>query len=285
MPGTYLAPSLEIRQRLAASRIRGPRLLFSGPAFTAPEGFPIGAICQGSAYCADNATVQVTDPDVARAEVRRLVGASVDGIKIMLDPGNPLDGAVVAAVIAEAHALGVRSLVHAHRVEDMITGARLGATRLVHTPSDRQIADGPGARILRENAIAIATTVSFTAPQFADATGVDYMSAVRHQVLLENIRHLVDEGVVVAFGTDSPPLIRPIVEIEELSKVLTPEEVIATLTRNAADFLDQLDRIGTLEAGKLADIVIIDGDPLADVANLARVKLVLLGGRVVVDNR
>jgi imidazolonepropionase-like amidohydrolase len=75
------------------------------------------------------------------------------------------------------------------------------------------------------------------------------------------------------------------VEIEQLRKVLTPEKVIATLTRNAAAFLDQLDQIGTLEVGKVADIVMVDGDPLADVASLGRIKLVLLGGAVVVDNR
>jgi imidazolonepropionase-like amidohydrolase len=75
------------------------------------------------------------------------------------------------------------------------------------------------------------------------------------------------------------------VEIEQLSKVLAPEEVIATLTRNAAAFLDRLDQTGTLEAGKIADIVMVDGDPLADGTSLGRVKLVLLGGEVVVDNR
>jgi imidazolonepropionase-like amidohydrolase len=285
MPGTYLRASLEVRQQLAESRIRGPRTLFSGPAFTAPGGFPIPVICQGSEYCADNATVQVTDPQVARGEVVRLVEAGVDGIKVMLDPVSPLDSSVITAVIEETLGLGLHPMLHAHRVEDMLMGARLGGTRLVHTPSDVLIASGPGARILRENSIAISTTVSFTAPQFAEATGAAYGSAPRHQVLLENIRYLVDEGVVVAFGTDSPPFLRPIVEIEELSKVLAPEEVISTLTRNAAVFLDQLDQIGTLEAGKIADIVMVDGDPLTDVTNLGRVKLVLLGGQVVVDNR
>jgi imidazolonepropionase-like amidohydrolase len=285
MPGTYLAASLDVRKRLAESRIRGPRLFFSGPAFTAPGGFPIPVICQGSEYCADNATVQVTDPRVARREVRRLVEAGVDGIKVMLDPSSPLDGSVIAAVIDETRGLGLRTMLHAHRVEDMLMGARLGGARLVHTPSDVLIASGPGARILRENGIAISTTVSFTAPQFAEATGAAYGRAARHRVLLENIRHLMDEGVVVAFGTDSPPFVRPMVEIQELSRVLAPVEVIATLTRNAAVFLDQLDQIGTLEAGKVADIVMVDGDPLADVTNLGRIKLVLLGGKVVVDKR
>jgi imidazolonepropionase-like amidohydrolase len=285
MPGTYLAPSLEVRRRLAEARLRGPRLFFSGPAFTAPGGFPIPVICQGSEYCADNATVQVTDPQVARGEVRRLAEAGVDGIKVMLDPVSPLDSSVIAAVIDETRGLGLHSMVHAHRVEDMLMGARLGGTRLVHTPSDVLMASGPGARILRENDIAVSTTVSFTAPQFAEATGAAYGSAARHQVLLANIRHLVDEGVVVAFGTDSPPFLRPMVEIEQLSKVLAPEEVIATLTRNAAAFLDRLDQIGTLEVGKVADIVMVDGDPLADVTSLGRIKLVLLGGEVVVDKR
>ncbi len=57
------------------------------------------------------------------------------------------------------------------------------------------------------------------------------------------------------------------------------------MTRNAAATILRSGEIGTLEAGKLADIVIIDGDPLADISALANVRVVIQAGRVVVDNR
>ncbi len=75
------------------------------------------------------------------------------------------------------------------------------------------------------------------------------------------------------------------VEVQELNKVLTPEEIVTAITRNAAIYLELDEDIGTLEQGKVADIVIIDGDPLADVSDLAAVQVVIQGGRVVVDNR
>jgi imidazolonepropionase-like amidohydrolase len=150
MPGMYLSAALDVRQRLKDGRIRGPRLLFTGPSFTAPGGFPVGPVCKGKPFCADNATVQVTDAAVARAEVRALAKAGVDAIKVMFDPAVPLKEAVLAAITDEAQSLRLPPMLHAHRVEDMLAGVRLGARRLVHTPGDISIADGPGARILRE---------------------------------------------------------------------------------------------------------------------------------------
>ena len=66
---------------------------------------------------------------------------------------------------------------------------------------------------------------------------------------------------------------------------MTPEEIITAMTLDAAIFLGLSDELGTLEAGKLAEIVIIDGDPLDDILDLANVAVVIQGGRVVVDNR
>jgi len=287
MPGLFLSAGADVRRRLERGETAGPRLLFAGPGFTAPDDFPArGMVCGDNAYCSDRVAYQVTDPAVARAHVRSLAEAGVDAIKVFVDAeGADLGDEVFAAITEEADAQGLSTYLHAHRVEDMLDGVRLGADRLVHTPSDTLIEDGPGARLLRERGVAIATTASYTAPAFAEALGFPYSAGARHERLLQNVRHLMDEGVVVAFGTDSPDLIRPMVEIEELSRVLEPEEVIATLTRNAALFLGLEDEIGTIEPGKAADLVIIDGDPLADVSDLAHVEVVIRDGRVVVDNR
>jgi imidazolonepropionase-like amidohydrolase len=229
---------------------------------------------------------QVTDPAVARAHVQSLAEAGVDAIKVFIDAeGADLDDDVFTAIAEEADAQRLSTYLHAHRVEDMLDGVRLGADRLVHTPSDTLIADGSGARLLRERGIAIATTASYTAPAFAEAAGFPYSAEARRERLLRNVRHLIDEGVVVAFGTDSPDLIRPMVEIEELSRVLAPEEVIATLTRNAALYLGLEDEIGTIEVSKVADLVIVNGNPIDDILDLARVQVVIQAGVVTVDNR
>jgi imidazolonepropionase-like amidohydrolase len=62
---------------------------------------------------------------------------------------------------------------------------------------------------------------------------------------------------------------------------LSPLDVLRTATVNAADLLGLGNRIGTIEAGKLADIIAVDGDPLKDIRELAKVKFVMKGGRVI----
>ena len=287
MPGMFLAAGSGVRRRVEAGTMAAPRLLVSGPGFTAPDDFPVrGMVCGDNDYCSANVAFQVTDQAAARAHVRSLAEAGVDAIKVFTDAeGADLDDDVFAAIADEADAQGLPTYLHAHRVAGMLEGVRLGADRLAHTPSDALIADGEGARLLRERSAAIATTASYTAPAFAEAAGFPYSAHERRERLLQNVRHLMDAGVVVAFGTDSPDLIGPMVEIEELSRVLSPAEVIATLTRNAAVYLGLERQIGTIEPGKIADLIIIDGNPLADIRDLSRVKVVVQKGDVTVDRR
>jgi imidazolonepropionase-like amidohydrolase len=66
---------------------------------------------------------------------------------------------------------------------------------------------------------------------------------------------------------------------------MKPMEIIQAATRNAAELLGMSDRIGTLEAGKLADIISVPGDPLKDIRALEHAKFVMKGGVVVVNNK
>lgn len=279
--------SIEARRRQRDGTLEGPRILTAGPAFTAPGDHPAGSICRGNTFCATHLAYEVDDPAIARALVRDLAHAGVDAIKAVVDrqivPDIRLDEAVLAAIVEEAHFQGLPAFVHAETVEDMLTAARLGADRLVHTPNDALIADGNGADLLRRLDVAVATTVSFSSPQWDELSGTKHED--RRQRILRNVEHLWDNGVIVAFGTDSPPGIRPIVEIEQLATVLSPARVIMSLTRNAAVFLDLNDEIGTIEASKIADLVLVEGNPLSDIRTLANVKLVMQAGRIVVDKR
>lgn len=287
VPGTFLSAAVDVRSRLERKEFAAPRVLTSGPAFTAPDDFPVkGMVCGDNAYCSKRVAFEITDAAGARAHVRTLAAAGMDAIKIMVDDkGADLDNAVVAAIADEAAAQGLPAYLHAHRVEDVVDGLRAGVDRLVHMPSDAPLAGSPAARLMREQGVAIATTATYSAPAFAEAMGFPYSAAAAHERLLANVRHLVDEGVTVAFGTDSPDGVRPMVEIEELSRVLKPAELIAALTRNAATFLNLDEQIGTVETGKIADLVLVQGNPLDDIAALSRVKMVIQAGAVTVDNR
>jgi imidazolonepropionase-like amidohydrolase len=102
-----------------------------------------------------------------------------------------------------------------------------------------------------------------------------------------NARLLWEAGITYGYGTDTSYTPRDSLahELKPLSLVFSPQDIVTILTRNAAVAIGLGDETGTLEAGKLADIVILDGDPLADIHDLLNVVVVLKEGRVVVDKR
>src|SRR5437899_12258270 len=99
----------------------------------------------------------------------------------------------------------------------------------------------------------------------------------------KNIAHAFAGGVKVAFGTDAAvyPHGLNAHEFAVMVKLgLTPLQAIQAATVNAADLLGWSDKVGSIEPGKWADIIAVDGDPLADVTQLERVKFVMKGGEV-----
>ncbi len=100
----------------------------------------------------------------------------------------------------------------------------------------------------------------------------------------KNIAAAIKAGVPVAFGTDSAVYPHGLNgrEFAVLVKLgMTPIQAIRSATLNASELLGWTDRVGTLEAGKFADLIAVDGEPLKDVTTLERVKWVMKGGAVV----
>jgi imidazolonepropionase-like amidohydrolase len=111
-------------------------------------------------------------------------------------------------------------------------------------------------------------------------------SAREDTVAMANAKRLVAAGVAVAVGTDAgnpgtlhgPSIYR---ELEILQNAgVTPMQVLIAATRTAAQAMDRADRLGTLERGKAADLLVLDADPTADVRNVQRIRLVMKGGVV-----
>jgi imidazolonepropionase-like amidohydrolase len=102
-----------------------------------------------------------------------------------------------------------------------------------------------------------------------------------------NGRTLWDNGVVYGFGTDTGYLPRSGLkhELRALSVMFSEQDIIRIMGPNTAAFIERSADLGTLEAGKLADITMVEGDPLDLIYNLLNVKVVVKGGVVVVDKR
>ncbi|MFL5540052.1 MAG: amidohydrolase family protein [Longimicrobiaceae bacterium] len=109
--------------------------------------------------------------------------------------------------------------------------------------------------------------------------------ATQRQTMYANLRRVRDAGIPIAMGTDAGnPLtlhgVSVYREMEAMAEAgMTPMEVLVASTRTAARAMGRTD-IGTLEPGKLADLVVLDADPLASVANLRHVRLVARGGEI-----
>ena len=277
--GDHPSSILAVKRRIEIGELRGPRLLVSGPIFTGPGGHPATTVCGGGpSFCRASLAVEVDDAQVARARVRELAEAGVDAIKAVYEPGPgsvpKMADDVLAAIAEEAQLHGLPLIVHTFVMEDALRAVELGAKRLVHPPLSGALEISGAAERLRGASIPFSTTF--------------FPGMARRAEMLAAMRELWDGGVIIAFGTDrccNNPADDISQQIEALNRVLSPAEIITALTHNAATYLDLSDEIGSLEPGKLADIVIIDGDPLVNIFDLANVEVVIQGGQIVVDNR
>jgi imidazolonepropionase-like amidohydrolase len=107
---------------------------------------------------------------------------------------------------------------------------------------------------------------------------------------INNLRKFVQAGGIVALGTDYAGYNRPFqlgMPINEIFWMLdagmTPMQVIVSATRNAAIVCNRGDDLGTLEAGKIADVLIVNGNPLEDIQSLTNVRMVIHNGVVIMD--
>ena len=304
-PGDHFPRILSIRQDLKQGRIRGPRLLAVGPVFTSPNDWPT-QICGENEGCNSRLNAVVTTPDESRARVRELAEAGVDAIKLVYDdviaPNARIADDLVAAIAEEAHRNGLRLFVHPSASGVAASALlALGTDAFVHVP---QVIDG-SIEEMSDRRIPVSTTVatwlSTAERPMATDVGYEFQSDAAVTTILDNIHILNQAGVPVAFGTDAvagprglPAGFFPstasgeglfIAELHLLNRVLSNMDVIRSLTINAAEYLGMAEEIGSVEPGKVADLILIDGDPLRDIGDLEKVRLVVQAGVVVVDRR
>ena len=227
---------------------------------------------------------------------------------------------IYKAVIDQAHKKGLRVAVHLFYLEDAKAVLDAGADFIAHSVRDTAVDDAFIAMLKRRNVCYCPTLMRevstfvyestpswFTDPLFlkhADKAAVEALkqparqqamaaskSAQRYKAGLEvanrNLKKLSDAGVTIAMGTDTGPPARfqgyfELMELEMMAKAgLTPRQVLASATRDAARCMKLDSEVGTLEANKWADFVVLDADPLADISNVRRINAVYVAGNAV----
>lgn len=303
-PGDYWPFAGEIRDRVRAGELPGPRYDTAGPLFTSPGGHPAATFCGDldvggdNPWCREHLTVEVASPQEARDAVARLAGEGADALKLVWGPApgaTVLDEAVVSPLIDAAHHHDLRAYGHILEPGMALAAIEKGLDALVHLPA----ADPEGEELERvvdameREEVPAATTLTIfdsMARMLAEQGDEEATATLEH--LLAGMRrtlvHLAEEAPdLVALGTDSPHLAPADAYHREIELVhgagLTPEQIIQAATRNAAAFLGLGDELGTLEPGKRADLLVVEGNPLADLADLREVAVVVQGGEVVVE--
>jgi len=282
-----------VRDGVNAGEIEGPRMLVSGP----PLGITGG-------HCDDNllpyeyhyrAEGVADGPWAARAKVREVVKYGADLIKICASggvlskgdlPGTPqYTPEEMQAIAEEAHKLGRRVAAHAHGTQSIKDAIRAGIDSIEHS----SLIDDEGIALAKQRGTYLVFDIyndDFILQEGAKA-GMLPESIEKEKNLgrlqRENFRKAFAAGARIAFGTDAG--VYPHGDnAKQFGKMvewgMKPLDAIQAATTHAADLMGWGEKVGALEKGRYADLIAVEGDPLADVKVLEKVKFVMKGGTV-----
>jgi imidazolonepropionase-like amidohydrolase len=283
-----------LRDAINAGDVPGPRMLVSGPALSITGGhcdenflpFEMHAQAEGVA----------DGVEAVQHKTREIIKYGADLIKICATGGvlshgdNPQASQFtleeMKAIVADAHRLGRKVAAHAHGAQGIRWASEAGVDSIEHGSyiDDAAIAE------MKKNGTYLVPTLYLMDWFFENAEKIGTpaeLIAKGHEVMpaaRKNVARAFAAGVKVGFGTDAAvyPHGLNAHEFAVMVKLgLTPLQAIQAATVNDADLLGWSDKVGTIEAGKWADLVAVDGDPLADVTTLERVKFVMKGGEVI----
>jgi imidazolonepropionase-like amidohydrolase len=300
--------AIELRQRVASGAVPGPRLLvgqiipLARPAAPAGRAGGGGGGRGGDPARFDNSRppLRPTQPagaippaDTIKA-VESIASRKYDFLKTIITttPGGP-EVETLKLIVSEGKKRGIATVTHAVSVIDTLAAVEARPDVLVHTPHIQQL-DEEQAKKIAGAGIPMTSTLqvfvphfgSDNTPLFRDAQPFPWNTLSSAGQGPVNARLLWEAGISYGYGTDTtwPPKESLADELRALSLVFSPRDISKIMGQGAARSTLRQD-IGTLEPGKVADIVLIDGNPLANLNDLLNVMVTIKGGRIVSDTR
>jgi imidazolonepropionase-like amidohydrolase len=241
----------------------------------------------------------VGSADEGRKAVEELAARKVDIVKIWVDTRDgkykKLSPEIYGAIIEEAHKRGLRVTAHIFDLDDAKGLIHAGVDALAHGVRDRDVDDELVAMVKQRPNLVLTPNLpprgvktdlgwlrpSLPADEMArlEAANLDRkITQDFYGIQARNLAKLNAAGMRVTLGTDGNTPWGPHEEIQDMVAAgMTPMQAIVAATRNAAEFL-RLQDTGTLQAGKSADFIVLDANPLDDITNTRRISAVVLRG-------
>jgi len=294
--------NVALKRAIDAGRVPGPRMATAGWFLTVPGGH--GDV-QLNPEIQPHVSHVISGPHEARRAVREQVKRGADWIKLLVTGGVTTGGTALGASLWEedeiqaaagiARRLGKPVAAHCHGADGIVAAVEAGASTIEHGT----MADGRAVETMVRAGTALVATFCAAAGVVREAKAGRLPPAIAPQALAIEHSHAKaftlarEAGVSIVSGSDTgvPGTIfgenaQELVHL--VAHGLTPSEALLAATRDAALQLGWNDRVGTLQPGKAADLLLVDGDPLADVAVLTqreRIHLVVKDGEIAFDRR
>jgi imidazolonepropionase-like amidohydrolase len=289
---------IALKKAIVEGIVEGPRMWVAGPMLGPTGGHSDRRNGFDPEISFPNETDNIVNsPEDGRRIVRRLRQEGVDLIKIMPSGGvlsigdDPslqlMADDEIAAVITTAHSLGLKVAAHAHGKKAIDTVVRLGVDSIEHG----SYADDESFSLMKQQGTYLVPTllVAQTAydmaknhpEQLNPSAAAKALEVTPH--IKQTFHSAYNAGVKIAFGTDQglAPHGRNAREFALMVGAgMKPVDAIAAATASAADLIGDKQDIGSVQQGRYADLVAVDGDPLTDITILEHVQFVMKGGVV-----
>jgi len=282
---------LALRNSIESGLIRGPRMVSAGNFVSVTGGHGDADVLAPDQQLAPRPNIADTVDDVERA-VRRDIKYGADWIKLMasggvLDPISDyrveeLSEEQMAKAVEVAHRAGKKVMAHAEGAAGIKAAVRAGVDSIEHGT----VMDEEGAQLMEQHGTWLVPTLFCFQHdlQTGLSQGRDPVSFAKGVAIVKEqgpaFKRALAHHLKIAYGVDDDP---DFVSKEFGALVgggMTPIDALRAATVNGAELLGRSSEIGTLEPGKFADIVAVEGDPMADITVMEKVVFVMKGGEV-----